>query len=118
MSPTIVLKDGRVAMIAGGSGGPRIISATTQCLLNVMMFHMSPQDAVSKPRFHHQWMPNVLQFDKRWIDQAVIEQIQARGHETGELKNESAVQMIVTHGRDGAIRAACDPRKGGRPAGY
>jgi gamma-glutamyltranspeptidase/glutathione hydrolase len=118
MSPTIVVKDGKVVMIAGASGGPRIISATTQCMLNVMLFGMTPEQAVRAPRFHHQWMPNVLQVDRTWRDQGVLEELKRRGHEIGTLDGEAVVQMIAVDERDGTIRAACDPRKGGKPAGY
>lgn len=117
MSPTIVTRGGRVTLVAGGSGGPRIISATTQCILNVLMFGMTPEQAVSAPRFHHQWMPNKLLFDSRWTDEAVIAELQRRGHEAGELKDESAVQLIAVDAQ-GNIRAASDPRKGGAPAGH
>jgi len=117
MSPTIVTRDGRVVMIAGGSGGPRIISATTECLLNVMLFDMSPEQAVSAPRFHHQWMPDTLLLDKRWTDSHVADELRQRGHEIGTLTSEAVVQMISVDSA-GLIRAACDPRKGGAPAGY
>jgi gamma-glutamyltranspeptidase/glutathione hydrolase len=117
MSPTIVLRNGKPVIVAGGSGGPRIITATTQCILNVMMFHMQPEEAVSSPRFHHQWAPNTLLFDKRWQDAATIAQLKARGHETGVLTSEAVVQMITVDA-EGTIRAASDPRKGGKPAGW
>src|SRR5690606_33438735 len=61
MSPTIVLDhrgDGEV--VAGASGGPRIISATLQVLVGVVMFHMDAQDAVDAPRIHQQWQPDVV----------------------------------------------------------
>jgi len=116
MSPTIVLKEGKVELIAGASGGPRIITATTQCLLNCLVLGMSPQQAVSEPRFHHQWTPDVLQLDQHWEDSASLNALRLRGHQIGTITSESAVQMIrVT---DDGIRAASDPRKGGRPAGY
>ena len=116
MSPTIVLKGGKAVMVAGASGGPRIITGTTQCLLNCMLFDMTPVEAVAQPRFHHQWMPNVLQFEEGCVSQLTIDHLKAYGHETGSIAKVGEVQMIrVT--QDG-IRAASDPRKGGRPAGY
>ncbi len=118
MSPTIVLKDGRAVMIAGGSGGPKIISATTQCMLNVMLFGMTPEQAVNAPRFHHQWMPTTLLVDRSWTDAATLDELRRRGHEIGTLTGEAVVQMIAVDPNDGTIRAACDPRKGGKPAGY
>ena len=116
MSPTILLDDGRVVLVAGASGGPRIITATTQCILNCLLFDMTPRQAVAALRFHHQWMPNVLQFESAWPDPAVPSALQQLGHETGTTRSVGVVQLIrVTP--DG-IRAASDPRKGGAPAGY
>ena len=116
MSPTILLDDGRVVLVAGASGGPRIITATTQCILNCLLFDMTPRQAVAALRFHHQWMPNVLQFESAWPDPAVPSALQQLGHETGTTGSVGVVQLIrVTP--DG-IRAASDPRKGGATAGY
>lgn len=116
MSPTIVLKDGRVEFIAGASGGPRIITATVQSLLNAMVFDMLPSDAVGAPRVHHQWSPNVLQFEFHRFDPMIIEAMKQRGHETSTRDSVGIVQMIGVY-VDG-IRAASDPRGGGEPAGY
>jgi gamma-glutamyltranspeptidase/glutathione hydrolase len=115
MSPTIVLDGDEVALIAGASGGPRIITGTLQCVLDHLLFDISPERAVGQPRFHHQWMPNVLQFEHRWTDESTIRAMQRLGHETGRRDDVGVVQMI-TVGATG-IRAASDPRKGGRPAG-
>jgi gamma-glutamyltranspeptidase/glutathione hydrolase len=116
MSPTIVINDGRVEFIVGGSGGPRIISGAVQSLVNAMLFAMSPEEAVSAARIHHQWMPNVLEFEQGRIDAAVIDSLRSRGHEIEARDSMGIVQMIGVYG-DG-IRAACDPRGGGEPAGY
>ncbi len=116
MSPTIVLENGRAVLVVGGSGGPRIISATVQCLLDCLLFDMTPQEAVAAPRFHHQWMPDVLEFEPGWPDAAVIEALRGMGHEIGS-RPEIGVVQIVQAGPAG-VRAASDPRKGGAPAGY
>ncbi len=116
MSPTIVLENGRAVLVAGGSGGPRIISATVQCLLDCLLFDMTPQEAVAAPRFHHQWLPNVLEFEPGWGDAEVIEALRGMGHEIG-CRPEIGVVQIVQSGPAG-VRAASDPRKGGAPAGY
>jgi gamma-glutamyltranspeptidase / glutathione hydrolase len=116
MSPTIVLKDGKAILIAGGSGGPRIISGTLQVLLNCLIFDMNPADAVSVPRFHHQWIPNVLQLENDCGSEWVKSDLRNRGHELGSISAVGQVQLIRI-GIDG-IRAASDPRKGGAPAGY
>ena len=61
MSPTIVTRDGKLYAVAGASGGPRIITATAQLLLNVIARGMSPLDAVNAPRLHHQLVPRRVQ---------------------------------------------------------
>ena len=116
MAPTIVLKNGKVVMVAGASGGPRIITGTMQCILNCLLFDLTPAEAVSAPRFHHQWMPDVLQLEAGWTDAELRGQLARKGHELGEIATVGQVQLIRVM-PDG-IRAASDPRKGGAPAGY
>ncbi len=116
MSPTIFLKDGQAVAIAGASGGPRIITATVQALLNSTLFGMTPQQAVEAPRFHHQWMPAELVLEDRWDDERVKEALAELGH-TITTREDIGVVQIITVSDDG-IRAASDPRKGGAPAGY
>ena len=60
MAPTIVLKDGAVEMVLGSPGGPRIITATLETILNMIDYGMNAQEAVDAPRLHHQWLPDVL----------------------------------------------------------
>src|SRR5260370_20542399 len=61
MTPTILVRDGRAEFVAGASGGPRIITATVQVLLNMAQFEMPPRKAVDAPRIHHQWARDELQ---------------------------------------------------------
>ncbi|MFK7959058.1 MAG: gamma-glutamyltransferase [Phycisphaerales bacterium] len=121
MSPTIVLDaDGAVELVAGASGGPRIITGTLQVMLNVLDHGFEPADAVERPRMHHQWLPDTLQFERRWdaggegsIPEA---ELAALGHTVGLRGDVGVVQLIVV--QDGTRRAVSDPRKGGRPAGH
>ncbi|HRQ74990.1 MAG TPA: gamma-glutamyltransferase [Phycisphaerales bacterium] len=116
MSPTILVKDGRAVLVAGASGGPRIITGTAQALLNSILFNMRPAQAVGAARFHHQWMPMTLQLEaNRWSEQTRHELAQ-QGHTLGSTSDVGVVQLIRVH-EDG-IRAASDPRKGGAPAGH
>lgn len=117
MSPTIVVgRDGRAELVAGASGGPRIITGTLQCLLNCLLFDMPPAEGVGQPRFHHQWMPETLLFEGRWSDDGLRASMRARGHDVGERDGVGVVQLIRRHAD--RLRAASDPRKGGAPAGY
>ncbi len=114
MTPTVVLDpDGEVVMAIGGSGGPYIISSTLQALSNVIDFGMDPEDAVSVPRMHHQWVPEVLRVDEG-VPADVQANLRARGHDVQVKAFFSAVQIARV---DGAyFSGACDPRKGGKPA--
>jgi gamma-glutamyltranspeptidase/glutathione hydrolase len=64
MSPTIVVKDSRPVMALGGAGGPAIITAVLLVIVNVVDFHMDLPRAVSHPRFHHQYLPDVLMVEE------------------------------------------------------
>ncbi|NNM27647.1 MAG: gamma-glutamyltransferase [Phycisphaerales bacterium] len=116
MSPTIVLEDDRVVLVAGGSGGPRIITGTLQCILNCLLFERPPLEAVALPRVHHQWMPEVLEFERRWDDEEAVAAMERLGHATTRSIRESIVQLVEADAQ--GVRPASDPRKGGRPAGY
>src|SRR5260370_41459618 len=63
MTPTILVRDGRAEYVAGASGGPRIITATAQVLLNMVRHEMPPRQAVDAFRFHHQWFPDQLEVE-------------------------------------------------------
>lgn len=110
-------KDAKPKFLAGGSGGPRIISGTIQATLNALVFDMDPVDALSRPRFHHQWHPHVLQLEKGLISLPVATELKDKyGHEVGPRDPVAAVQIIKAV--DGGWAPASDPRKGGAPAGY
>ncbi len=114
MTPTVVLDpEGNVVLVVGGSGGPYIISSTLQVLSNVVDFGMDPEEAVSAPRMHHQWVPEVLRVDVG-IPRDVQDALRARGHEVEVKEFYSCVQLGVVE--EGDFMGAADPRKGGRPA--
>ena len=114
MTPTIVLKSGRVKMVVGGSGGPRIITGTLQAILNVLVYNFDAQRAVEAPRFHHQWRPNVITVDPEF-DRATVKALEELGHRLSDKARTSAVQVIIVDG-DSATGAS-DPAKHGQPAG-
>lgn len=116
MSPTIVLDGDRAVIVAGASGGPRIITGTLQVILNAMLFDAGAEEAVTAPRLHHQWMPDTLRIEPAWGTQASRGELERRGHAL-EVTDEIGVVQIIRVTADG-VDAASDPRKGGRPAGY
>jgi gamma-glutamyltranspeptidase/glutathione hydrolase len=120
MSPTILLdRRGEVVLMAGGSGGPRIITGVIQAILNATVFGMTAAEAVGSPRFHHQWWPHVLGLEAPGggpgpLD-AIAPALRAKGHQVGPQEKVGAIQLIRRQGD--RFDAASDPRKGGRPAG-
>ena len=78
--PTIVLKDGKLFLVLGSPGGPRIITTVANILMGVVDYGMNIQEAVDAPRFHHQWLPDVTDLEqgfspetvKRWKGWATI----------------------------------------------
>ena len=85
MTPTIVEDpQGRLMLVVGSPGGPRIITATYETILNVIDHGMDIQEAVAAPRVHHQWLPDVLFAERLGLAQDVIEGLEARGWEVSE----------------------------------
>lgn len=108
MSPTIVLRDGRPELVVGAAGGPRIISATLQTILNVLDFRMSVKAAVEAPRIHHQWLPDRLYLEAK-LGAEQKKQLEQRGH---VLREQSALGVAQAIGWQGpTMSGAADPRK-------
>jgi gamma-glutamyltranspeptidase / glutathione hydrolase len=117
MTPTIVDKDGALFLVTGSPGGPRIISTTLLSLINVIDYGMDVSAAVSAPRFHHQWDPDVLYVEPE-VPRDVVEGLRARGHtvEVGE-RDWSAAEAIQVDA-EGVLWGGSDPRRGGLAIGY
>jgi gamma-glutamyltranspeptidase/glutathione hydrolase len=118
MTPTVVEKDGEVLMVTGSPGGSRIISSTLLSILNVVDYGMNVKQAVSAPRFHHQWEP-----DKLYVEPAtpadVVDALRARGHEVEvSSRNWSAVEAIWVDPETRSHHGGNDPRRDGLALGY
>ncbi len=84
MTPTLVEKDGKLLMSLGTPGGSTIITSVLQTILNVHEFEMSMQEAVNAPRFHHQWLPDVILMEPNSFDKELILKLNALGYQTNE----------------------------------
>jgi gamma-glutamyltranspeptidase/glutathione hydrolase len=115
MTPTVVLRRKVPIAVAGGSGGPFIISATAQTILNALVFGMDAPGAVRAARLHHQWMPPALMLEARLGATAAA--LQRMGHRTTTVTGIGAVQL-ARRGEDGSLDGAADPRKGGLAVGW
>ena len=109
MTPTIVEKDGDVFMVLGAPGGSTIITAVFQVFMNVVEFDMSLEDAVNAGRFHHQWLPNEIKYEKGTFSEELIAQLKAMGHKLGEV-NRMAVIKAIHKTEQGTLHAVGDPR--------
>jgi gamma-glutamyltranspeptidase/glutathione hydrolase len=114
MTPTIVVRNDRAEFVVGASGGPRIITATVQVLLNMVRFEMPPRKAVDAPRIHHQWAPDQLEIEKSQLPTA---ELNRAGHKT-RIAGDHAVVQAASRDSAGRVRGASDARKGGKEAGY
>jgi gamma-glutamyltranspeptidase/glutathione hydrolase len=118
MTPTIVERDGKPVLVLGSPGGPRIITAVLETILNSIDFGLSPADAVAAPRLHHQWLPDTLYYEKDGLPPDTIAGLTARGHRLTEQSHWGAVALIAL-GADGQLTGVNDPRRpGGAAAGY
>jgi len=111
MSPTIILRGERPEMIVGAAGGPRIISATLQTILNIIDYRMPVDKAVQAPRIHHQWLPERLDVENDLAGET-RRSLERRGHGVRESRVVGVVQAIVA--QRGRITGAADPRKAER----
>ncbi|MGE5644702.1 MAG: gamma-glutamyltransferase [Acidobacteriota bacterium] len=115
MTPTIVLRGGKLYLVVGSPGGPRIIPAVLEVIQNVLDFKMDIQEAVARPRFHHQWLPDVLLLEQG-IPREVADELRARGHNTERIRSMGEVAAILV--QDGRLEGAADPRAEGKASGY
>ncbi|WP_294961374.1 gamma-glutamyltransferase [uncultured Flavobacterium sp.] len=90
MTPTIVEKDGKLFMVVGTPGGSTIITSVLQTILNVYEFNLSMQEAVNAPRFHHQWLPDLITFEPNTFEAKTIDQLKAKNY----LINEKPTPII------------------------
>ena len=116
MSPTIVLKDGRVVLVTGSPGGSRIISTVLQVIVNVLDHRMNVEAAVAAPRLHHQWLPDQIRIE-HGFPQATIDALTTMGHRVVTPMGQTSANSIAVTAR--GIEGGPDPRsRGSEAAGY
>ncbi|MGB7284811.1 MAG: gamma-glutamyltransferase [Candidatus Acidiferrum sp.] len=117
MVPTIVLRDGNLSFVTGSPGGPTIISATLLSVLNWMRLGMDAQADINAPRFHHQWLPDVILMENDFP--AGIEAgLKAEGYQTRRRGHIGLVNAIGIDPKTGERLGAADPRDHGTALGY
>jgi gamma-glutamyltranspeptidase/glutathione hydrolase len=118
MTPTIVLRDGKVRLVLGSPGGGTIINTVLQVLLNVIAFHMDTREAVAAPRFHHQWMPDRLILERRGFSADTIHLLEEAGYQLAYRDRMGICEAIEIDPATGWRFGAADPRAEGKAVGY
>ena len=119
MSPTIIEKEGKLFMVIGTPGGSTIITSVLQCFLNVAEYGMTMQQSVSKPRFHHQWLPDDVMYEPKGFAPEVIAHLKAKGYKPREENFViiGKVDAILVQ-PDGTLEGGADPRGDDTAVGY
>ena len=111
MTPTLVEKDNKLWMTLGTPGGSTIITSVLQTILNVYEFNMSMQQAVNAPRFHHQWLPDIVKVEANSFDDKTIKELENKGYII-DYKNASNIGRVdaILVLSDGSLEAGADKR--------
>jgi gamma-glutamyltranspeptidase/glutathione hydrolase len=119
MVPTIVLKDGKVSMVLGSPGGGRIITTVANILLSTVDEGLNIQAAVDAPRFHHQYLPDVVYLEPGFSD-STIKGLRALGYSVNVAEGFwSDGECIAVDAATGEIEGGQDHRRHfGKAAGY
>ena len=112
MTPTIVLKNSKPSLIVGTPGGSTIITSVFQTILNVYEFDMNIQDAVNAPRFHHQWLPDVIIIEKNSADNTIDSLLREKNYNVIPLPFEYDMSGMSPRSSIGAVDAIFIDDKG------
>ena len=110
MTPTILSKDGQLFMVTGSPGGRTIINTVLHTILNVVDFGMNAQEAVDAARFHHQWLPDRISYERNGFSPDTIAILKARGHQLQAGGAQGVAEAIVVNARDKKLEGGCDRR--------
>lgn len=118
MTPTIILKEGNPFMVIGSPGGGRIITAVYTTIVNVIDHKMSLDSAIDRPRFHHQWQPEYLQYETGAIDDEVMAKLTEKGHQVKQISDYGRVEGILIDWKNKKYYGHSDRRGYGAAIGY
>jgi gamma-glutamyltranspeptidase/glutathione hydrolase len=118
MSPTMVLKDGKLLLVAGTPGGSKIISTIANVLMGVLDYGLNVQEAVDAPRFHNQWLPDEIRVEEIGISPDTLNLLSQRGYKLAYTGPWSDAECVMIDPETGERMGASDPRNGGAAVGY
>jgi gamma-glutamyltranspeptidase/glutathione hydrolase len=117
MTPTIVLKDGKLFLVLGSPGGPTIITTVANILMGVVDFRLDVQEAVNAPRFHHQWLPDAIHVEDR-LSPDTMNLLRSKGHKLNVAHFWGDGECIMVDLKTGERLGASDGRNNGKAVGY
>jgi len=110
MTPTIVARDGKLFMVTGSPGGRTIINTVLHTILNVIDYGMGAQEAVDAPRFHHQWLPDRITYERWGISPDTAALLQAKGHRLNSIRSQGVAEVIVVNQAENLLEGGVDRR--------
>jgi gamma-glutamyltranspeptidase/glutathione hydrolase len=110
MAPTILAKDGRLFMVTGSPGGRTIINTVLETIIDAVDFGMNAQEAVDAVRFHHQWLPDVINYEKFGFSPDTIKELERRGHTLREGGGQGVAQVIMYDPKEDMLQGGTDHR--------
>lgn len=110
MTPTIVAREGALVMVTGSPGGRTIINTVLHTILNVLDHGMSPRAAVDAPRFHHQWLPDRIVYERWGLSPDTVGLLEGMGHSLDTTTYQGVAEVIVVDPKEGLLEGAADNR--------
>jgi len=117
MTPTIVLKNGKLFLVLGSPGGPTIITTVANILIGVVDFGLDIQEAVNAPRFHHQWLPDAIAVEDR-LSPDTMNVLRSKGHKLNVAHFWGDGECIMVDPKTSERLGASDGRNNGKAVGY
>jgi gamma-glutamyltranspeptidase/glutathione hydrolase len=110
MAPTILAKDGTLFMVTGSPGGRTIINTVLETIIDAVDFGMNAQEAVDAVRLHHQWLPDVISYERFGLSPDTIKELERRGHTLREVGGQGVAQVIMYNAKDDMLEGGSDRR--------
>ena len=111
MTTTILERDGKLFMVVGSPGGRTIINTVLLTIVNVVDFGMNIQEAIDAARFHHQWLPDRIQYERFGLSPDTLALLRARGHTLAEVPAQGVAQGIVYNAAENLLEGGSDRRR-------
>ena len=110
MTPAILANDGKLFMVTGCPGGRTIINTVLLTILNAVDFGMNAQQAVDAPRFHHQWLPDRITYEKNGMSPDTLSILESRGHSFRETNAQGVAEVIIYNQKEDVLEGGVDRR--------